>query len=44
MECSWGNFRADAIREATGADIALVEVDDHCYPLELAAGDVTRRT
>ncbi len=41
-ECGWGNFRADAIREATGADIALVEVDDHYYPLELAAGDVTR--
>jgi hypothetical protein len=41
-ECGWGNFRADAIREATGADIALVEVDDHFFPLELAAGDVTR--
>ncbi len=40
-ECGWGNFRADAIREATGADIALVEVDDHYYPLELAAGEVT---
>ena len=42
MECGWGNFRADAIREATGADVALVEVDDHYYPLELASGDVTR--
>jgi pimeloyl-ACP methyl ester carboxylesterase len=42
MECSWGNFRADAIREATDADIALVEVDDHLYPLELTEGDVSR--
>ena len=42
IECSWGDFRADAIREATGADVALVEVDDHLYPLELAAGTVSR--
>jgi len=42
MECSWGNFRADAVREATGADVALVEVDDQLYAQELAAGPVTR--
>jgi hypothetical protein len=42
IECAWGDFRADAIREATGADIALLEVDDHRYPQELAAGPVTR--
>jgi poly(3-hydroxybutyrate) depolymerase len=40
LECAWGNFRADAAREATGADVALVEVDDHLYPQELAAGPV----
>jgi len=42
LECAWGDFRADAVREATGADVALVEVDDHLYPQELAAGPVTR--
>jgi poly(3-hydroxybutyrate) depolymerase len=41
IECAWGDFRADAAREATGADIALIEVDDHLYPQELAAGPVT---
>jgi len=41
LECSWGDFRADAIREAARADVALVEVDDHLYPQELAAGPVT---
>lgn len=42
IECTWGDFRADAVREATGADIALVEVDDHLYPQELPAGEVRR--
>jgi hypothetical protein len=42
LECAWGDFRADAVREATRADVALVEVDDHLYPQELAAGPVTR--
>ena len=42
VECRWGDFRADALRKASGADIALVEVDDHLYPQELAAGEVTR--
>jgi hypothetical protein len=42
MECAWGDFRADAMREASSADIALLEVDDHLYPQELAAGPVTR--
>ena len=44
-ETEWnvaGELCADAIREATGADVALVEVDDHYYPLELAGGDMTR--
>jgi poly(3-hydroxybutyrate) depolymerase len=39
-ECAWGDFRADAAREAAGADVALVEVDDHLYPQELDAGPV----
>ena len=42
LECAWGDFRADAVREVTRADVALVEVDDHLYPQELAAGSVTR--
>jgi len=42
LECAWGDFRADAVREATRADIALVEVDDHLYPQELATGPVTQ--
>ena len=42
IECSWGDFRADAVREAARTDIALVEVDDHLYPQELAAGPVTQ--
>jgi poly(3-hydroxybutyrate) depolymerase len=42
IECAWGDFRADAVREAARADLALVEVDDHLYPQELAAGLVTR--
>jgi poly(3-hydroxybutyrate) depolymerase len=42
LECAWGDFRADAAREAARADVALVEVDDHLYPQELAAGPVTR--
>jgi len=42
IECPWGDFRADAVREAARADVALVEVDDHLYPQELAAGSVTQ--
>jgi hypothetical protein len=42
IECTWGDFRADAAREATRADVALVEVDDHLYPQELPTGPVTR--
>ena len=41
IECAWGDFRADAVREAARADVALVEVDDHLYPQELAPGWVT---
>jgi poly(3-hydroxybutyrate) depolymerase len=41
IECTWGDFRADAMREAARADIALVEVDDHLYPQEFLAGPVT---
>jgi poly(3-hydroxybutyrate) depolymerase len=41
IECTWGDFRADAIRQAARADVALVEVDDHLYPQELSAGPVS---
>jgi len=41
LECSWGDFRADAVREAAHADLALVEVDDHLYPQELRVGSLT---
>jgi hypothetical protein len=42
LECAWGDFRADAVREAAHADVALVDVDDNLYPQELAAGPVTQ--
>jgi pimeloyl-ACP methyl ester carboxylesterase len=42
-ECSWGDFRADVLREVTGADVALLEVDDHVYPVELPAGEITHQ-
>ncbi len=42
IESTWGDFRADAIRDAARADIAILDVDDQPYPLELPAGAVTQ--
>ncbi len=43
-DCSWGKFRADALRNVVNSDLALVEVEDHLYPLrEIAAGPIRRR-
>jgi hypothetical protein len=42
IESTWGDFRADAIRDAAKADIAILDVDDQVYPQELPAGAVTQ--
>jgi hypothetical protein len=38
----WGQFRADSLREASKADVALVDPNDHLYPLQL--GQFTRES
>src|SRR5262245_18888646 len=37
----WAQFRADALREAAKADLALVDPNDHIYPLE--SSKITRQ-
>src|SRR5439155_20883154 len=39
---NWAQFRADALREASKADVALLDPNDHMYPRE--PSEITRQS